>query len=503
MIRRVSVLSATFSFVALTACGGGSNGPLPPPKAGNVTGTIPSAGITTRIVGVGDSLTAGEQSGALLGISEPNPLYPATSPFPFVQDTQSHGYYALMWSQANNGANPLNPAISPLPLMRFPGVGTILLPTNTGSLTSLQEPCGGLNAFAFNYGTAVQTRIFTGATPSSPLDVAVPGQTLHEALYQFQLTAPCDSSNLPTPFNALGQIFQDENNYLYPVLSTFGQGTTQLQAATRLEPTMAVVWLGSNDLLKFLGGNGALPPTDPAAFQTDITTVITSLQRAGAKVAVANLIDVLDAPYFAQVSNLQAVYTGLFILGGVPPAEAAAIAAGATPTVQAFLLTSLGLGPNGYLTLSGQLKTAGAIEASLPPQNIPLQDALKAAGLGAGDFVSANVAVEGVTLEAAYNAATAAAAAQTGAAVVDIHGAFAPIFAAGGVPINPGVCCSTAYGGGLFSTDGIHPSNTGYALTANVFIGTVDQAFGANIPPLSQTQISAINAADPYAPPHF
>jgi lysophospholipase L1-like esterase len=85
--------------------------------------------------------------------------------------------------------------------------------------------------------------------------------------------------------------------------------------------------------------------------------------------------------------------------------------------------------------------------------------------------------------------------------------------------INKGVCCTLGYvhqtqgsystaTGGLLSFDGIHPSNTGYALIASVFIDTINKAFGTNI---SQIDIDAVYNGtrcsekqycfkDPYAP---
>ena len=68
-----------------------------------------------------------------------------------------------------------------------------------------------------------------------------------------------------------------------------------------------------------------------------------------------------------------------------------------------------------------------------------------------------------------------------------------------GVPINPPKCCSLQFGGGLLSFDGLHPSNTGYALVANSFIATIDTGFGATVPQLSPAQIFAIYSTDPYA----
>ena len=48
--------------------------------------------------------------------------------------------------------------------------------------------------------------------------------------------------------------------------------------------------------------------------------------------------------------------------------------------------------------------------------------------------------------------------------------------------INPGKCCYLGYLYGITSFDGLHPSNTGYALIAYDFIKTINQAYGTHIP---------------------
>jgi hypothetical protein len=452
--------------------------------------------LLSKIVGVGDSLTAGEQSDALLGQTiAPNPLGPG-SPFPVVPNTQGNGYYALLWSQANGGANPLTVADSPLPLMAPPGLGSILLPATGGGLTSIVAPCQGPAAVATTFSTALTTRL----NPTvKPLDVAVPGQTLREAIVMKAPAAPCDGAGLPPQELLLNGIIQPEDVNLWPVLANFGQGVTQLQAAVGLRPTLAVVWLGSNDLLKYAFSNGAFPPTTASQFQGDTLNVVTSLQKAGAKVAISNLVDVLDAATFTKVGNLPAVFTAALAPYGVSAAQAAVLAA----QTQAYLLSTYGLGGNAYLLLTGTAKIQGAVVYALE-NGVPLPQALAApsAKLVAGDYFGDAVAATVQVNNDAYNAAIAAVAKQTGAALVDTHGLVAKIAANGGyypLPSNP-KCCYLYYGGGFFSLDGIHPSNTGYALLANNWIATIDAAYGAAIPQLSASQLAQINATDLYSP---
>lgn len=482
--------------LSLGAAGCGGSKSATPPLPGNITGAGTS-GLTARIVGVGDSLTAGEQSGALLGVTiTPNPI--AGSPFPFIPNTQGHGFYARVWSQANAGADPLALATSPLPLMAPPGLGSILVPTATGGLTSIAAACAGANAAAFSLSTALGARL---NPTSTPLDVAIPGQTLHEALYQTQPTGNCSGAGLPSAFVGLNAIINAENQNFYPILGTFSAGTTQVQAAASLQPTLALVWLGSNDLLKYIFSNGAVGATAPAVFQSDMVNVIATLQNAGAKVAVANLVDVLGAAQFTPVAALAQALGA----NGVPSALQAPIA-----TAVGTFLAGFGVGGGGYLTLTGSNKILTVIKGALPAilGGTPPSAAL-AAGFaqlqasttpfGAGDFVSDSVAANAKSLNAAYNTAIAAAVTKQGAALVNVNATFVQAEQSPGefLPVT-GTCCSLVYGKGFFSLDGLHPSDTAYAVIANLFIAAVDNAYGATIPALSTAQIAAINATDLY-----
>ncbi len=60
---------------------------------------------------------------------------------------------------------------------------------------------------------------------------------------------------------------------------------------------------------------------------------------------------------------------------------------------------------------------------------------------------------------------------------------------------------TTAYGGGLFSKDGIHPSKLGHGVLANEMIKTLNQNFSANIPLLDLGPVAAGDElANPVAP---
>jgi lysophospholipase L1-like esterase len=145
------------------------------------------------------------------------------------------------------------------------------------------------------------------------------------------------------------------------------------------------------------------------------------------------------------------------------------------------------------------------VAAILQSQPVP-QVVTPANPTGAGEFVSDQTALTVKALNVAYDQAIAGAAASTGAALVDIAGTFQTAEAdrAQGKPFPlPGDTQDTAtlqYGGGFFSLDGLHPSNTGYAVIANLFIQAFDTKYGLAIPP---ADIHAIYVADPYSAANF
>ncbi len=499
-----SVAAAAVAAALLAACsGGGSSTPSPVSTAPANTIVTPSI----SIVGVGDSLTAGYQSDGLLGVPVvPNPV--AGSPFqPGVPATQENGWWALLWSQANGGAAVGNAANSPLPLISGPGLGTVLVPNAALSPTAIVSgagaTCAGLNALAYSYATALQTR----ANPTTtPFDLGIPGQNVHEAYYQTGPEVPCSiPATATTQFAGLIALLGGgggESGTFYPILGNFLQGTTQVGAAASLHTKYATVWLGSNDLLKFTFSLGTLPATSASAMQADLVTIIRALQGAGEKVAIANLVTVLDAAYFVPQPALQTVLvqdatataTASALAQGAPAGTAAAIGAAAgaqvatayTAVVAPALLATYGVGSGGYVTISGISKILTSL---LTPGNPPYT-------LGGGDFVPDALAAQVSALNVAYNGSIAAAANQTGAALVNVNTAFAQLVAHPGTTV-PGQCCTMQFGGGFFSLDGIHPSNTGYAVLANLFIAQFNTSFGTTIPLVN---VNTVFATDPFRP---
>ncbi|HEX4164122.1 MAG TPA: hypothetical protein VHZ55_01490, partial [Bryobacteraceae bacterium] len=67
-----------------------------------------------------------------------------------------------------------------------------------------------------------------------------------------------------------------------------------------------------------------------------------------------------------------------------------------------------------------------------------------------------------------------------GGVLVDVNALVSKVYASGYQLGNQEL--STNFFGGLFSLDGIHPSNTGYGIIANYFIQTMNAQMGSRIP---------------------
>ena len=90
-----------------------------------------------------------------------------------------------------------------------------------------------------------------------------------------------------------------------------------------------------------------------------------------------------------------------------------------------------------------------------------------------------------------YNSAISQEVSAVGGILIDIHSYFQTLQS--GIVIN-NYKANPGFLGGLFSLDGVHPTNTGYALVANQFIDALNSTANTNI---TEVNVSAVAAADP------
>ncbi len=362
----------------------------------------------SRMVVVGDSLSAGFQNGSLLDSQQP------------------HGYAKLIAKQAGT------PLV--LPLIGPPGIPPVLELVSPGPPPVI-KPATGMS-------------IGRDDPLVQATDLAVPGAKLHDALATLP-SFPIDD-------------FTDLLLGLPGLLLSPPVALTQVEWAEALHPTTIIVWIGNNDALgAAIAANPALV-TPVKDFETDYAALMSQLKATGATIVCANIPDVTVIPFLTSAEKVAELFRiPLDVLGPI-----------------------LGIGPGDFVTPDAfPLIEADVIAFlhGLPTTPLPSSVVLRAAGV-----TKIRAAVD------AYNTIIAEQAAANGAAVVDIHALLNQFQAQGSVA--NGQRLTTDFLGGLFSLDGVHPTNTGYAVIANDFIETIDTAFAGSIPPVA---VELVAASDP------
>jgi len=401
--RQLLVPKCRTSLVLVVLFLAGLSGAFSPPTSAqqarpNISGSHKAD--LSRMIVVGDSLSAGFQNDSLLDTQQP------------------HGWASVLAAQANV------PLV--LPLIAPPGIPNVLELITGGPLPVI-EPAPGPASLG-------RDDPYVQAT-----DLAVPGAELQDALTTRPSLPIDDLTDLVVGLPGLYQ----------------GVSRSQVEWAEALEPTTIFVWIGNNDIL------GAATEANPSAatslnsFSSNYAKLLNQLSATGATLVVANIPDVTVVPYFTPASAIEQEI-------GLPP----------------FLTwLILGIGPDDYVLPAGVALIPSILaNPSLGP--LPSRDVLRAAQV-----------VQVRALIAAYNLIIAVGAIEHGAVLVDVH-SLANQIRSQGVKAN-GLRLTNQYLGGLFSLDGIHPTNTGYAVIANQFIATLNQARGTSIPLVDINQVAS------------
>ena len=417
-----------------------------------VTFTPSNTGILdfSKYVAIGNSLTAGYQSGSL------------------VEDHQKYSFPNLI-------AKQLGITDFQQPTVAYPGIPNLMtLESVTGTL-----------------GTAPGTGVPTNLALARPYDnLGIPGIVLADV--DSALSTALSYSKSPA---------------IDLVLRGLGK---QLQQALSLNPKFMTLWIGNNDALGFASSGGTRPsePTNPFIFDLLYRQLAQKIADSGAWVVVANIPGVTFAPYFTTVGPrvaagvagakaLNPAIMGLYYQkhGEIIPNPATGFTnfdeavpplitlvggkyAGllGQPTGKWYRDVAAGLG----IPVSAYLATLPGIDTTqafgFHPQN-PWPDALT---LDADELATVNAAI------AAYNNTIASVALQHGFGLFDANTFLAEI-AENGFDPGSGLDMVTVdyISGGLISLDGVHPTNLGYAIIANKFIEAANNKFGTNIQPVN------------------
>jgi lysophospholipase L1-like esterase len=323
------------------------------------------------------------------------------------------------------------------------------------------------------------------------------------------LTRPYDNLGIP---GAVVYDFLDTTNFLtkaiarsnpfFPqILRSSALGKSVFAQARALHPDLVTFWLGNNDVLGFATSGGTSPaaPTASATFQFLYAQALDSLRSAlpNAKIVVANIPSVTSIPFFNTVgpkmaAGIPAAYWLRYQKhGNASLSFDSTKLTGANPpliTLTGMAYASLLGTPTGKFYRDNGITPGAGIDTTKPfgfhPQN-PWPDAL---------ILDADEQATAATAVAAFNTTIAAVAASKNAALVDINTFFAGIKANGLVTTGAMKFTADYISGGLFSLDGVHPSDRGHGVVANEFIKAMNNKWNMSIPLVDLSALPGIPA---------
>jgi lysophospholipase L1-like esterase len=232
---------------------------------------------------------------------------------------------------------------------------------------------------------------------------------------------------------------------------------SQIEIAERLRPEYAVVWIGSNDALGAalafdrLDGSQLTPV---AEFTPRFTQLVERIQAMGTKAVFGTIPDISGIGYLMNGADLVR-----------------------------FLGSSYGLPPGSLTSLGAMVQVRLGLEdpAIFSDPNYVLDPWEQA-------VISNHIALLNDVIRSTVSA--------RGMAVADTHAVF-EFLSAGPLDLF-GIPVTTRFLGGLFSLDGVHPSNTGHGIAAMFFIDALNQRYGTNIPQMDAATLYWLVQTDPH-----
>ncbi len=317
-----------------------------------------------------------------------------------------------------------------------------------------------------------------------------------------------DASAIPYNVGVNGQTLKDMVNtaavnggtatvdkLLAPIPSLRGSNTTQLQAAQylgTLNPDRTLIitlWIGNNDVL------GAVTASSGSALTT--SAINTFLADTAAQHDLTNV----KANLTTVIDTLKTLPNAHIFIANLPDVSGIAFVADQTDitrlahTTDTLNITSFGsctsLGFGGLIGTS----TANSILNNLDANNATLNAVLGGyAGTDGTCLTSTEAALVSTRVNEINAHIQTLVSANSNVHLVDMNSFFSQVVG-GQVSVNGRTLRKTLLQGGAFSFDGVHPSNTGYALAANAFIAVINSSLTLNIP---YVDVPAVNLNDPY-----
>ena len=252
--RSVLLQASLFSALLLSGCNSDSPNAATKQQLALQAQQAKNAGNFSNTIFLGDSLTAGFQSGSLL------------------DTTQVHGWAPVVAAQA--GFNIVQPLIA------YPGAPNVL------QLESLGPP-PVINPVEPKVTTTGRDNFATQVT-----DLAVPGALLNDVMNTIPEVNPAPGSQAQLNQLVLG----------FPGLG-YGQANSQATFAVNAQPTTIFLWIGNNDAL--VADETGMPSsmTSVANFTSQYQALITELTTmTPANLVIANIPDVTKVPYLTPAA---------------------------------------------------------------------------------------------------------------------------------------------------------------------------------------------------------
>jgi lysophospholipase L1-like esterase len=377
-----------------------------------------------RYVAMGNSITAGFQSGGIL-------------------DSTQRQSYAVLLAQAMHSP-------SFLPILNRPGCPPPY--TNVFTQTRL-TPTG----FPPSTGTSCYLRT-NNATSAAPYisNTAVPGAEVIDIYNNFDATS-------------------NANNLTQFILG----GLTQVQMMRKAQPTFVSVWIGNNDVLgaatNSTNAGDSTRITPVATFQANYTGVVDSIADANPQGAVlVGVANVTAIPFFSAGATYFAIKAGLVPGVAFPPTFTVSTNCAPISTGIPGARGDSVLVPFPYGAALIQAAAGGAAT------NLDCADTVAA-------IVVPSELVKLVGAVTAYNAHISSQATAQGWAYYDPNPALDSLRTVA-TAVRPfpllGQPCSANPFGTAFSCDGVHPSAATHRLIATKLKDAINAAYGTAIPPI-------------------
>lgn len=337
-------------------------------------------------------------------------------------------------------------------------------------------------------------------SPTDPANTPTPTGDSPGTLMDQETTTPYNNIGIPgalladfTGQDLPGQPYsarRSANPFFDLVL---GQTSTQAQQLVSTSPSFVMFWLGNNEVLGYVTSGGNTPYVPGSSFQQLYGASMQAVNQTGADAVLYNIPNVTTIPYVFLINQL-------LLQEGTISVNQSNDFALSTPQgdIPIWIQTT---DPNNPGVVQDTVMMNAPNPAAGQPGAFflyPAQSQLSQLfGQGVGTTPSNPIphslvldngeTTQAIQLVSSYNQAIQSLAAQNNFPVVDINTAFSSIVSNGGISTD-GITL-TPVPGSLFSLDGVHPSNRGHGIVANLTIEAINNAYNTNLQTVDVSKI--------------